>query len=274
MTEPRRFQRRFSTLATLTAVALTGCGDAGFLFLQDYQRDLLFGAGALAAALLAGGTPGPQGPQGDPGPQGPQGPQGDPGPQGPQGDPGPQGPQGDPGPQFFDLVIDEFFGNVPGDAVTFVTQAVTEVILGRQQIAPPFDGTIVAFRFIIPNTYDGTNPVTLRLYMRRTGPAPAGTFSFRVNARRLVDGSDTIDPLGTTRTVTVDAVSSAEEFVVIDLPMIDGAPNGLGFGALNAGDFIAIELGTLTVDGGAYILFAAEVYESDTSPGVSGATIS
>ena len=42
----------------VTTAILPGCdAGAGFLGLQDYQRDLLFGAGSLAIALLGGGTP-------------------------------------------------------------------------------------------------------------------------------------------------------------------------------------------------------------------------
>jgi hypothetical protein len=43
----------------ITTAMVPGCdGGAGFLGLQDYQRDLLFGVGSLALGLLGGGTPG------------------------------------------------------------------------------------------------------------------------------------------------------------------------------------------------------------------------
>ena len=79
----------------------SGCGDPGFLGLEDYQRDLLIG-GLAAAALLsqdqATGTTdgdGEAAPQPIPGPEGPEGPVG---PEGPQGEPGPEGPEGAVGP--------------------------------------------------------------------------------------------------------------------------------------------------------------------------------
>ena len=118
----------------LTVAALpSGCSN-DFLWLQDYQRDLIFNG--LAVALLLGqqangagqgdgaggpvagnpipGPDGPQGPQGPPGPPGAdgadgvdgvdgadgvQGPQGEQGPQGPDGPEGPEGPEGPAGPQ-------------------------------------------------------------------------------------------------------------------------------------------------------------------------------
>ena len=52
-------------------IGMMGCDSGvGFLGLQDYQRDLLFGVGALAIALLSEGQPGPAGPAGPPGPAG------------------------------------------------------------------------------------------------------------------------------------------------------------------------------------------------------------
>lgn len=103
-------------LAGALAVPLS-CGD-DFLWLEDYQRDLL--VGGLAAALLldrqsaddeateplpGAYVPGPTGPEGErglPGPQGPQGPDGPAGPEGPAGPAGEQGPTGaagDEGPE-------------------------------------------------------------------------------------------------------------------------------------------------------------------------------
>ena len=88
----------------------SGCGDPGFLGLEDYQRDLLIG-GLAAAALLnqdqgtgtadGDGEPAPQpipGAEGPEGPAGPEGPQGEPGPEGPAGAVGPEGPEGAAGP--------------------------------------------------------------------------------------------------------------------------------------------------------------------------------
>ncbi len=90
--------------AALTVIP--GCG-GGFLGLEDYQRDFLFGIGAVAIDLLGGGdvlqpgqeapTVGPQGPEGPAGPAGPSGPTGATGRDGDRGAPGPTGRPGDDG---------------------------------------------------------------------------------------------------------------------------------------------------------------------------------
>jgi hypothetical protein len=69
---------------------------ANFRCEYDYSAIADDAAQILWKGAAEGGTPGPQGPQGEIGPQGPQGPQGE---VGPQGDPGPQGPTGATGPQ-------------------------------------------------------------------------------------------------------------------------------------------------------------------------------
>ena len=52
-------------------MAYPACGGAGFLGMQDFQRDILFGLGSLALSLLSpAGTVGPAGEPGDPGPAG------------------------------------------------------------------------------------------------------------------------------------------------------------------------------------------------------------
>jgi len=104
-----------------TLVQGAGCGNDA-LWMEDYQRDLLFGAFIIAfiqsrqngadanpptdpdVGEPLPGPVGPQGAQGEPGEAGPPGPAGETGPEGPQGDtgsigpPGPAGPQGPSGP--------------------------------------------------------------------------------------------------------------------------------------------------------------------------------
>ncbi len=69
------------------------------------MRQFIVIATAIAALMIAGCSPGPQGQKGDQGPPGPQGAKGEQGPPGPQGSkgeqgiPGPQGPQGPKGDQ-------------------------------------------------------------------------------------------------------------------------------------------------------------------------------
>lgn len=68
-----------SLLLAGSMLIYSGCGSAGFLGLQDYQRDLLFGIGSLAFGLLSPGNEGLQGPPGPPGEPGPISPAGQPG---------------------------------------------------------------------------------------------------------------------------------------------------------------------------------------------------
>ena len=152
---------RVGLVSVLSAgvITVTSCDPgAGFLGLQDYQRDLLVG-GLLAGVLLGGdsgaeptatqgvpgadgaagapGSPGGDGAQGaagadgEPGVAGPEGPTGPAGPAGPAGTDGTAGPSGAQGASgadglsLFTIFVDDFFtidGNPTGDlAVNFVS---------------------------------------------------------------------------------------------------------------------------------------------------------
>ncbi|MCZ6683563.1 MAG: hypothetical protein O7B26_10285 [Planctomycetota bacterium] len=300
----------FVLLVAIWLGPISGCGASGFLGLQDYQRDFLFGAGSLATSLLVGSTPGPEGPMGPPGPQGPQGPAGPPGPPGaigpsgpgdPAGEPipglpGPIGPQGPPGPagsagpagttgpagaSFFDLFIEEFFGA----RTTLLGGVLVEAVeMDAPVLGPlPDQAGPIAFRVAIPQVYDAGNPVTIRLFLYRTGPVQEdGCFVFTMDARRLRNLSD-VEVYGQTRYVKIDpAVTQAaagvdglgqDVFAVVDLPL--NVPDGLDWPAdLAVSDFLAFELATYLDDGGTYHVLAAEVFES--APGtarLAGATI-
>src|SRR5215510_9776955 len=51
-----RVFRKYASVIGLAALAAVGCNPGAALMLQDYGRDLLFGGGALAAALYALGV--------------------------------------------------------------------------------------------------------------------------------------------------------------------------------------------------------------------------
>ena len=237
----------------------------------------------------AQGIPGPAGPAGsslpgEPGEPGAQGPQGEPGATGPQGEPGatgPQGPAGAPGPLFFDQFIDDFFGTQPvsNGSLDVVLVQIQEPQIGRN--VQTGDPDRVAFRFAIPRTYAGANPVTMRLFLRRSGfidpkggPVP---FEMRIYGKRLTNGSGTVDDYLAAggQSVTINAPTSATEFKVIDLPINVAVPNGLGGAALTAGDFLAFELApdVENPDSGTYHVLGVEFYETDVAPPVAGATI-
>ncbi|MCZ6815867.1 MAG: hypothetical protein O7F76_04105, partial [Planctomycetota bacterium] len=163
---------------------------------------------------------------------------------------------------------EDFIGSLP---VQFVS--IFEPPIG----VDPFSGpTRAAFRVAIPPSYQGLNPVTLRLFLRRDSQTPpvAGSLEFNIFGKRLIDASGTFDdylnPAG--RNVTVDPSVSAAEFKLIDLPL-NTSPDGLGGGPLAAGQFLAFEIGATADDGASYILLGAELYETETAPPVSGATI-
>lgn len=290
----RRGQRNGLTALVLTLALLAGPGCDNFLGLQDWQRDLLGlgigglgDAGALAVALLTGGGPAPApAPDPIPGIDGPQGPAGADGPPGPAGADGADGADGN---SLFHVFIDDYFTQTDringwfGDTGDFIPDiiAITEPVLGEDDggtpAAPGPDANRIAFRVLIPPSYAGANPVTMRLALRRLGgPIGAEAFAFNVYVRRLVDGSNGVDnyvPVQTF-TATPPAAGNTFEFQVYDLPLNVAVPNGLGGGPLSAGDLIAVELTTVGNDGGEYLLLGVEFYETTAAPAVAGGTIS
>ncbi len=226
------------TLAISLCTFKAGCG-GGFLGIEDYQRDLLFGgvAGALllnqpapADAGAGAPVPGPTGEQGVPGvdgvigvdgpsgPQGPQGPDGDAGPEGVAGTPGPAGsngatgpagPQGEDGETLFDIFIDDFFttaGNSPGNLQVQLVN-IQEPTLGGSYFAQNNDDSVVAYRVAIPEGYEGINDVTMRMFLNRTGPVYAGCTIISARAVRLREGEG-ITTYGEPLSLSIDNQSS------------------------------------------------------------------
>jgi hypothetical protein len=212
-------RRKFYSVITVVGIgtASVSCDSrAGFLGLQDYQRDLLFGiGGGLAAALLqdwlggnagggdqnggdqnvgpgqpAPGEPGAPGAQGAPGEPGPEGPQGEPGPQGPAGPAGPagssgsSGPQGAPGTALFTEFIDDFFGDSDDGELCVTPPCFAPILEPRLQYFGDNEFTRVAYRFAIPDAYTNPNPVTMRLYLQRNSLCLGECLTINVNARR------------------------------------------------------------------------------------------
>jgi hypothetical protein len=288
----------------------TGCGNP-FLGLEDYQRDILFN-GILFFLLQRdndsdnGGTveppagepiPGPEGPQGPEGPAGPQGEQGETGPAGPQGETGPAGPTGatgatgpagppGDGSTFLDVFIDDFFtyaDSIPGSLDTGVV-SILEPALGAPN-PENGDAGAIAFRFEVPEIYDGEE-LTMRLMFFRTGPTePGQCLIFSIDSLRLRDGqgiSPYGDPLwirvdrpaaGTTQKSAALSLLGGEQdgqYLVLELPLNSAA--GLGYpDDLAITDLIAFEIVTETKpddlsawhDGGRYELLGVEFYESN-----------
>ena len=84
--------------SAMCVLSTGGCGGGGFLGMQDYQRDLLFGVGGgLTGALISNNAP--------PAPDDSEPDRVEPG---PQGSPGAEGPPGPPGPALFANVLNLF----------------------------------------------------------------------------------------------------------------------------------------------------------------------
>jgi len=211
-----------------------GCGNDA-LWMEDYQRDLLFGALIIAfiqsqqseadtnpptdpdAGAPLPGPEGPEGPQGEPGASGPSGPTGETGPAGPQGESGldgpagstgPQGPagaQGEPGGLFFDIFIDDFFtyaDHIPGSLDVNIV-AIREPALGAPNNQTG-DAGAVAFRLAIPEIYLAGEELTMRLLFYRTGEiTPGDCLIFTLDAIRLRNGMD-VQPYGDSLWIRVD----------------------------------------------------------------------
>lgn len=241
---------------------LLGCAPPGFLGLQDYQRDLLFGfGGGLAAALIGNAANTGDGGTGSPAP-------GVPGPQ------GPQGLQGPAGPAVFSVFVDTFFEG-EFDALL----GVVPVRNDNPQFAP--GGDPIAFSTTIPNHYDGAKPINMRLMLYRSGPCTGDCFILSVDARRLDAGGGSAecfggsgaDCEGGTRWVrvadTCDGAADRTEFIVVDLSL---SATGLDFPEPKAGDFLAFELNTFSDDGGTYDLLSVE-FSNIGDAGVANADV-
>jgi hypothetical protein len=245
-------------LTAVSALSTGGCGGAGFLGLQDYQRDVLFGiGGGLAGALITNNAP-PATNGGDTGRE-------DPGP------PGPAGPQGPPGPPIFSIYVDTFFGGMADDIFGIVPVRVDEPSLGS-------DAGPLAFSVAIPSNFAPGNSVSMRLVMFREGPCDGGCFVFTLDARRAQTGDSQPQCFGGlendcsdgTRWVLVDDIcTGAEEgiedltqLLIIDLPL-DG--DGLGLPAVMPADLLAFELSTASGDGGTYHVLGIEFADTGVS---------
>lgn len=245
-------------MTTASMLSTGGCGGAGFLGLQDYQRDLLFGiGGGLAGALITNNAPAAPD-DGDAGREEP-------------GPPGPAGPQGPPGPPIFSTFVDTFFGGVADDIFGIVPVRVDEPSLGGE--AGP-----LAFSVAIPSNFVSANSVSMRLVLFREGPCDGGCFVFTLDARRAQMGdtqpqcfggleSDCSD--GTRWILLDDVCAGAEEgiedltqFLIIDLPL---EADGLGLPFVMPGDLLAFELSTASSDGGTYSILGIEFSDAGTS---------
>ncbi len=235
--------KRWAALGVVVCGSLFGCGPgAGFLGLQDYGRDILFGIGGRLATLALLNAIAPQDGDGDQ-----------------TGQPAPT--PGATGPAVFSVQVDNFLtGRVDSNL------GLTPVPVDDPALVE--GGDALAYTAAIPSNYDGTSPLVMRLRMFREGLCDGTCFILSIDARCIRDGGTapecvggTADDCGDgTRFVRVnpDCAGLDEEdnrFVVLDLPLGD---SGLAF-PVAAGDFLAFELNTIVGDGGVYSVLGVEI---------------
>ncbi|MHC5110625.1 MAG: hypothetical protein ACYTHJ_12205 [Planctomycetota bacterium] len=255
-----------------------GCG-GGFLGLEDYGRDLLFGG--LAAALLsqnlgdngdgdgAGQTvtdiQGPTGPEGEAGPQGEPGPDGQSGPdgeQGSQGEPGEDGPQGEEGPAGEDGPAGE-----QGPQGETGPAGPTGATGQDGSDGPSLFSIFVDDFFASENDGDGSLPVN--------------TVNVREPKLGFNDGDGNFSSIAYRVVVPeiYDAGNDVTMRMFFDVTEI-GSPAGLDGEVLNKRDFLAYEISTylgcsFPGDGcGEYTLIGVEFFESAAGAAfLAGATM-
>lgn len=172
----------------------------------------------------------------------------------------------------FAVWVEDFFGGDQGVFPFGEGGAVhlSEPVLGRLPVDPDNN---VSYRFAIPLNYNGTNPVTMNLYLLRQGVAVVGNTTLVFTVRRFVDGATTPDTYATA-TVTMDVPANVDEFQVLTLPLNTAIPGGLGGGTLTPGDFLHVEIEATTSDEGDYLVMGVLVYDTLVVPAVTGGIIS
>ncbi len=266
-----RLRRKLVIGLTVAGMFGTGCGASAPVIIGAtgiiYGMTVAaLGTGALAAALLTGVIPlvliaGSNG--SNSGDNGTPAPNPIPGPTGPTG---PQGPAGDPASNLFSIFVDDFYTATGSTEQVEVVPIFTPRLGGYDP--DPLSTDRVAYRVAIPATYLGSNPVVMRLFLRQDDPVLVpGPLKLRSWVKLLRNGSGTVADYTAVggQVVTLDAATVQNEVKVIDLPLNAALPNGLGGGALQSGDFLAVELATEAPGGGLWGLLGVEFYE--TLPG-------
>jgi hypothetical protein len=201
-----------------------------------------------------------------------------------RGSEGPAGLDGQDGPAFFNIFIDDFFGQGPGFFDTLLPIRVVRVdepVLGGFFGLPAGDiSDAVAYRVAIPDTYDAGNDVSMRIYFYRTGSPEGDCFIITVDSVRARNGGQ-VEAYGSRRWVRIETPhangvvgnGSPDILLAVDLPI--NAAAGLDYpDDLADGDFLAFELATYRFDGAAYQMLGVEFVEAPSdSAVVSGATI-
>jgi hypothetical protein len=192
-------------------------------------------------------------------------------------------------PLFGTLFIDAFFTPTGG---SFEAARSAGTLNPVEVFDPPLgcDVQTVAYKMGVPERYDlagAGNPITMRLFIYRTGPSDGECMVLRLDAYRAMR-DDRIMTYGATRYINLDLSGlteiddELEGLLVVDLPLNNGMDltRSLGFPTPSKADLLAFELNTLEGDrlndGGCYSLLGVDFFEShagDPDVMIDGATV-
>lgn len=209
------------------------------------------------------------------------------GPAGPPGGSGSQGPPGSPGPQLFDMFINDFFiaDDYYDDDDYYDEFSPGFGYFYAIPTGLPFIGEedMTAFLAPVPQYYNPGYPVTLRLFL--SGSFYDGCAVLQLDVFRGIPGVG-IEPYGQRRWIKIEqpvfpVYVAAENgngfgsYIVIDLPLQAGAPDGLALpDDLESRQMLGFIISGFELDG-TIVLGGAELFESLPGQGgaVDGATI-
>jgi len=168
---------------------------------------------------------------------------------------------------FFDIYMDVFWKHGSGS---------NGIEINAVEIDQPkmTNQSSIAFLVAVPNIFKANldAQITLRLFVYKSDSegCPEDCFKFDILGKRLQSGSD-IEDWGSTRSIT--PICSENGLLVIDLPLVNSCPFGLGYPMVVPGDLLAFELQTNCVNGADYVLLASELFSYSTTE-LLNATIS
>lgn len=189
-------------------------------------------------------------------------------------------------PLFGTLFIDAFY-TAAGGSITAARQADNFNPVDIFEPTLNCDVETVAYKMGVPQRYnlggDG-NPITMRVYLYRTGPTDGDCMVLRLDSFRA-QRNQRIATYGGTRYLNLDLSGltpqdgNLEGLLVVDLPLNNGGDltKSLGFPTPNPADLLAFELNVLNTDRfndtGCYTILGVDFFESlagDAAVGLSG----
>ncbi|HRX87018.1 MAG TPA: hypothetical protein P5572_18495 [Phycisphaerae bacterium] len=188
---------------------------------------------------------------------------------------------------LFDTVFIDAFYTVTGGSIAAARQADAFDPIDVFEPKLNCEAETVAYKMGVPQRYNMSgagNPITMRLYLYRTGPTDGDCMVLRLDSFRA-QRNQRIETYGGTRYLNLDLSGltlqddQLEGLLIVDLPLNNGSDfaHSLAFPTPNAADLLAFELNVLDVDrfndGGCYSLLGVDFFESaagDASVDVAG----